>query len=243
MQITSIVADGKTKCRIYLDDSYKGFLYNREVEQLGLCEGIEQTEEQWKQIENGVILQRGKKKALDLLLAQERCEKELLDKLLCAGYTEEQTEAILNYVKQYPYLNDVRYALHYFSCAGRKKSFLQMQFELRRKGVKDEDIHSAYEIYLAERREEELTSTPDFSEPDIAANREADGKDSVFAGNSFEGVPWERHDAEQSTLRNLMVKKLKGRTPDAEEREKLFAYFVRKGFCSEDIRKVMRECL
>lgn len=241
MQITAIAADGKTKSRIYLDGVFRGFLYNREITQWGLTEDMNLTEEEWKHLEDEAILPRGKKKALDLLLMQERCEKELCEKILGAGYTEEQTEVIMAYVKQFPYLNDERYALHYFASAGRRKSLMQMQFELRRKGVSDEDIRTAYEKYLAERQEEEGRSNLLDMTPGISGN----GKKQIYSlaksAQKDSCASWESKDAEQATLRNLIEKKLKGRIPEAEEREKLYAYFARKGFRGEDIRKVLKE--
>ncbi len=241
MQITAITADGKTKGRIYLDGTFRGFLYNREVTQLGLTEGRNLTEEEWGQIETQRILPRGKKKALDLLLMQERCEKELRGRILGAGYTEEQTEAVMAYVKQYPYLDDVRYALHYFTSAGRRKSLMQMRFELRRKGVSDEDIRAAYDKYLAERQEEENGRIALGKGADLYGGLNRKKGYAAQRGEQEEGTSRDGRAAEQATLRKLMEKKLKGRTPEAEEQEKLFACFARKGFRGEDIRKVMKE--
>ncbi len=215
MKITALVPEGKTKDRIYLDEKYAGILSRRDIAAAGLFEGGELTKEAWAKIEEEFLLPAGRKKALDLLLARERTRRELEERLLLAGYTQEQTVRILQYVDQFPYLDDVRYALHYFCAAGKRKSFRQMQYELRGKGVLEEDISEAYRQFLLQMQEE--TS--------------CNGQES-FA---------ERGDAEKAAIRAFVQKRLRGRALEENERERLYASLMRKGFCSEDIRAVLRE--
>lgn len=216
MRITAIVPDGKTKGKIYLDGEYAGFLRNRELAVWNLTEERELTDAEWQRLVETAILPRGRKKALDLLLVQERSRKELEDKLLASGYTPEQVEAVIQYVLQFPYLDDERYALHYFCGAGNRKSFRQMQYELRGKGVSDRDISTAYERYLLQKQEEQGT---------------ADAQEEAY----------EQRDAERATLRRLVEKKIRNRCPEAEEWERLYASLARKGFRGEDILEVFRE--
>ncbi len=216
MRITAIVPDGKTKGKIYLDGEYAGFLRNRELAAWNLTEERELTDAEWQCLVETAILPGGRKKALDLLLIQERSRKELEDKLLASGYTPQQVEAVIQYVLQFPYLDDERYALHYFCSAGSRKSFRQMQYELRGKGVSDRDISAAYERYLLQRQEEQGT---------------ADAQEETY----------EQRDAERATLRRLVEKKIRNRCPEAEEWERLYASLARKGFRGEDILEVFRE--
>lgn len=216
MRITAIVPDGKTKGKIYLDGEYAGFLRNRELAVWNLTEERELTDAEWQRLVETAILPRGRKKALDLLLVQERSRKELEDKLLASGYTPEQVEAVIQYVLQFPYLDDERYALHYFCGAGNRKSFRQMQYELRGKGVSDRDISTAYERYLLQKQEEQGT---------------ADAQEEAY----------EQRDAERATLRRLVEKKIRNRCPEAEEWERLYVSLARKGFRGEDILEVFRE--
>lgn len=216
MKITAIVPDGKTKSKIYLDGEYAGFLWNRELAGSSLTEERELTDAEWRELVETAILPRGRKKALDLLLVQERSRKELEDKLLASGYTSEQTNCVMQYVEQFPYLDDVRYALHYFCGAGKRKSFRQMQYELRGKGVSERDISEAYERYLMQQQEEQEGADP-------------------------QEEPYERRDAEKAAIRRQVEKKFRNCCPEAEDWERLYASLARKGFRGEDILEVFRE--
>ncbi len=154
MLITRLVADGKTKTKIYLDEAYAGWIYNRQLCTYDLGEDAEITSDRWQAIVETEILPRGKKKALDLLLFQERAEKELEGKLTDNGYTEDQVEAIMAYVHKYPYLDDVRYACHMFRAELGRKSARQVRFSLSQKGVSEADIEAGYEQYLEDLAEE-----------------------------------------------------------------------------------------
>lgn len=216
MKITAIVPDGKTRSKIYLDGEYAGVLWNRELAGCRLTEERELTDAEWREVVETAILPRGRKKALDLLRVQDRCRKELEDKLLASGYTPEQVSGILQYVEQFPYLDDVRYALHYFCSAGKRKSFRQMQYELRGKGVSERDISEAYGRYLLQQQEEQEETDP-------------------------QEEPYGQRDAEKNAIRGQVEKKFRNRCPEAEDWERLYAGLVRKGFRGEDILEVFRE--
>lgn len=168
MMVTKLVADGKTKTKIYLDESYAGWLWNRQLSDYGIEERAELSEAAWESVLNDVILPRGKKKALDLLLFQERAEKELEDKLVQDGYTGSQTASVMEYVHRYPYLDDVRYASHVFRAHYGTKSNREIRFLLSQKGVSDRDAEAGYEQYLSELAEEGREE-PD--NPELAAIR------------------------------------------------------------------------
>ena len=86
-----------------------------------------------------------KQKAMDLLLYRTRTEKELYDKLIERGYSEEDSAEAIAYVKSFGYLNDENYAEYYVSSRGTQKGRSAIKRELRDKGVDDELIENALE--------------------------------------------------------------------------------------------------
>ena len=92
------------------------------------------------------------KKAMRLLVSKSRSERELRERLQREGYSEEETEAALEYVKSYGYVNDRRYAENYIMSAGAKKSRAALRSFLADKGIAEELIeHALTEVPTDER--------------------------------------------------------------------------------------------
>ena len=163
-----LLADGKQKTKIYLDGNYAGWLYNRQIPGSRLSAESSITEEEWKQMVLELILPRGKKKALDLLLFQERTERELYDRLCGDGYTPEQTDEIMEYIRSFSYLDDARYAAHFFAAHRETKSERELRQLLLRKGVAESDIEEGYRRYREELSEEGIDTSED---PELSAIR------------------------------------------------------------------------
>jgi len=84
-------------------------------------------------------------KAMHLLLSRQRTEKELREKLLERGFSSDETDAAVEYVKSYGYLNDRRYAEVYLHSNQGKKSRALIRRDLQEKGVASEWIDLAFE--------------------------------------------------------------------------------------------------
>ncbi len=159
MTVTEIVPVGKSKSRIYMDDTFVGKLSNRDVNYWSLEVGIEVPDETWQKIEKDCIITPGKRKALDLLLVRERTVQELKNKLRSLEYTDAQIEAIMDYLAQYPYLDDVRYGVRYIVSVGGTKSRRQIEQTLLTRGLTKSDVQEAFARY-----EEEYAVSEDESE-------------------------------------------------------------------------------
>ena len=85
-----------------------------------------------------------KKKAMTLLLDMDRTEKDLRDKLKRAGFSEENSELAVAYVKSYGYINDERYAKHFIEVNRGRKSERRMKFDLANKGIAGDIIEQAF---------------------------------------------------------------------------------------------------
>ena len=86
-----------------------------------------------------------RKKALQILERMDRTEKELREKLLERGFSGKAAEDAVDYVKSFGYIDDARYALHYVSYQKQFKSIRRMQYELEKKGIRDELVEAALE--------------------------------------------------------------------------------------------------
>ena len=124
-------------------------LYPKEVSQAGIREHAVITEDTWQMICQDILLPRAKKRVLYLLERMGRTEYQLRDKLKSDGHPKDVIDAAIAYVKEYHYIDDLRYACAYIRSHEHTKSRYQMQQALMQKGVKrdviDEAMEEAYE--------------------------------------------------------------------------------------------------
>lgn len=215
MATVRLVPKGKVKSILFLDGETAGPVKNADMLFLGIEDGADINEAKTEEVLRDYILPSGKRKALDLLGIADRTEQELHDRLLEAGYGETVIPHIMTYVKQFPYLNDSRYAYNYLYSFGGKKSLREIKQKLHEKGISDELYEDALARYLEDRK---LAAE--------ARGEEVDGNE----------------DPEMITVRNLAHRKVtEGTALTREQREKLTAFFLRKGFSYGTVRRVLSE--
>lgn len=88
---------------------------------------------------------KARKKAMRLLERMDRTEKGLKDKLIHSGFSEEASGDAVAYVKEFGYLNDLRYAENYIFSRVHEKSRQRILQELYQKGVSRETALVAWE--------------------------------------------------------------------------------------------------
>ncbi len=86
-----------------------------------------------------------KLRALKILTDRDKTEKELRDKLSRDGYDEGAIDSAVEYVRDYGYIDDARYAENYASYRMNDKSRIQLAVELRRRGVDEGVIDSVFD--------------------------------------------------------------------------------------------------
>ena len=91
-----------------------------------------------------------RKKALDLLVRMDRSRKGLYERLLQAGYTDEEAEDAVTYAEGFGYINDRRYAEAFIrhSLPGKGRGWILAA--LREKGVDRETAEAAFEEAVKE---------------------------------------------------------------------------------------------
>jgi len=146
MQVTKLEEPNKKKkIGIYIDGEYAFMLYESEVHKLNLCEGFEISTEQYENIVNNTIYPMAKQKAVDILKFMDRTEMELRKKLSEAGFTQEIIDRTVDYINEYGYLNDERFAKAYLKSRMNTKSKLIIKTELIQKGVSKDIIKAIFE--------------------------------------------------------------------------------------------------
>lgn len=90
--------------------------------------------------------------ALRLIEFRDRTEKELREKLAGKGYSEEQIEETVEFLKSYGYIDDKRYTSHFISDAINLKKWgkIRIRTELLRKGIDREIVEFAIEDAFSE---------------------------------------------------------------------------------------------
>lgn len=140
----------KGRFEIYLNDEFAFLLYKGELKKYNIVIGQELSLETYTDIFENVLIKRGKKRALNLLLKGDLPEKKLREKLAENLYPKECIEEIITYVKGYNYIDDARYARNYIGMNSSVKSRQVIRNKLLEKGISKEIIDEQIRLYYEE---------------------------------------------------------------------------------------------
>lgn len=202
MMITEILPVTKQKYRVVTDEQLAFILYKGELSHYHLQAGRELTEQEFRTIQEEVLIKRAKLRAMHLLTARDYTELQLRNKLEQGEYTQEAVETAIEYVRSWHYLDDQRYMEQYLTGFSGNKSRRQREQELQQKGISKEMI-------AAFRQKQE----------DIG----------------------EKQDETEMILGLLRKRCRDPRSADEKEKRRHYAYLMRKGFDSGDIRRAWDE--
>ena len=146
---------GKSKVKdagikIYIDGNYAFLLYRSDINRHAIKVGSEISEDTYIKIIEDTVYRRAKQKILFLLKFMDRTEHELRKKLTEALYTEDIIDRTIDYVKEYGYLNDERYATSYIKLRKDSKSRLRIQNDLMAKGINKELLDNLFTSVYSE---------------------------------------------------------------------------------------------
>ncbi len=145
--------------KVYIDDEYAFSLYERDLESFGLEEGRELSPELYQELLWELVYPRAKQKALALLKHHDRTVAELSKRLAEEGYPEHIILKTLQYLADYHYLDDQRYASSYIRSKIACKSRLFLTAELTAKGISKDVIQKVFsEEYEEQEEDPELTA-------------------------------------------------------------------------------------
>ena len=151
MKIVSITELNHKKSKITLQDGTVFALYKGEIRRLHLSEGMELVQEQVEEIYHEILRKRIKERALYLLKAADKTEYEIRTKLRQAFYPEELIDYAVDFLKQYRYIDDQRYAQNYINLYAERRSRRNISQKLMQKGISRELVNE-----ILDERENEL---------------------------------------------------------------------------------------
>ena len=150
VQVKEVARREKGRVFFRFDNGTEFTLYRSEIRGLPQAEStLLMTEDAYlpvslyEKILTEIVGKRAKKRALFLLERMDRTESQLCEKLRQNGYPEECVAAAVEYVKQYHYIDDLRYAKQYIRYHQQKKSSQRLKMDLMKKGVGREQIEQA----------------------------------------------------------------------------------------------------
>lgn len=144
MIVTKIEPLGKGRLRFFLDGEIGFVLYRGEASRLGLTEGSEVSQALYEEILRDILLKRAKLRCMNILKAMDKTEWQLRTKLRQGDYPERVIDSAIDYVKSFHYVDDVRYARSYIESRAQSRSIRQITWELKNKGISEEDIDAAF---------------------------------------------------------------------------------------------------
>lgn len=200
MRVTRIETLSKARSKIFIDEEFAFVLYKGELRSLCVRQGEELEDENYQMIMTQLLPKRAKLRAMNLLKSRDYTVRQLHDKLREGGYPEEVIEIALDYVAQFHYTDDLRYALSFISQHENSRSRRRMEQDLAGRGIDRDTLERAW-------------------------------------------TQWEEQGGrqdEEGMIRKLLEKKhFEPENAGQKERQKMYAFLMRKGFSGELVRRAV----
>ncbi len=150
--IITAIEEQKKKGRynIYLAGEYAFGLYKETIYDFGLRVKDELTEEKIKEIRSYDEVNFGKKAAIRFLNYKQRTEKEVIDKLRSFKLTEESIKTVMDFLKEFKFVNDENYAKLYVESKkllkpeGRRTVKMRLALKGINKELSDKSVEENY---------------------------------------------------------------------------------------------------
>ena len=145
--ITSITIQEKKKnrCNLFIDGEFRAGISLDAVINYRLKVNDEITEEQITEILFETEKQQALSRALAYITKRLKSKREVKDYLLSKGYQEKVVWYVVDKLKEYGYIDDKEFSKRYIESVFRAQGKRLTEYKLMMKGVKKEDIASAYE--------------------------------------------------------------------------------------------------
>ncbi|MCR5202640.1 MAG: recombination regulator RecX [Lachnospiraceae bacterium] len=108
---------------------------------------VEKKKEAKEQFENDMTDEQREacKKAMDYLMDLDKTEWQVRSKLLDKGFSEEDAEVALSYVRAYGYVDDYKYAVRFINIYSKKRSNRRIREDLKKRHVPEATVDLAFE--------------------------------------------------------------------------------------------------
>ena len=136
----------KDRVNIFIDDEF-GFACNAElVYKYNLLKNKQIDFEYIKEVIDEDNYIKAKNKALRIIEKCIKTEWEIKDKLIKLGYSEDTVERVLEFLREYDFVNDKKYARMFIKQKITKEGKAKIKLELLRKGVSKEIIENEIDL-------------------------------------------------------------------------------------------------
>lgn len=138
MTITSIEpSKDKKMMRIFIDNRYAFSIPEEEYIRNHLYEEEELDEEKLLNIKKNVLIHAAREKAVRYLIARDRSEGEIIQKLTDSGFDRDVAASAAEELRAIGYIDDYRYAMRYASERIKDKALSKkaLRYELERKKI------------------------------------------------------------------------------------------------------------
>ncbi|HCT65233.1 MAG TPA: hypothetical protein DIC60_08245 [Lachnospiraceae bacterium] len=149
MVVTSVEQQKKNleRYNVFIDGEFAFGLIMEDILFFKIKEGNEISEEKYDYIKDTVVYIKAQNTALKYLGYKMRTEKEIKDKLIEKEYDDEIIGRVLEFLRKYNYVDDLKYAQSYIKEVQRlnPKGSYAIKHKLRENGVCDNVISEALE--------------------------------------------------------------------------------------------------
>ena len=149
-----IQKNNKKRVNVYIDEEYCFSCDAELVYRFGLKVSKSLDLEEMNKIVEDDNFMKAKNDALKFIERSYKTEKELREKLLKKGYEVKTIDKVMDFTKQYDFVNDKRYAEMYMKEKGQLSGINKIKYDLIRKGI-DNDIIKELQSSMSEASESE----------------------------------------------------------------------------------------
>ena len=146
MTVTGVIVQEKNKerCNLFIDGEFKTGLSIAPAVKFGFKKGKILNEKILNDIISDDAITDAQVKAVGYISGASKTAKQVANYLAKKGYMEEQIVLVVNHLKDSGLINDMAYAKNFIETVGDKQGRRLIEFKLLKKGIKKEDIESAF---------------------------------------------------------------------------------------------------
>lgn len=145
MFVTSVTRIDSRRQKVTLDNEYVFSLYNSEIRKYNIEVDASIDDAFINMLENEILYPRAKDRALYILERSDKTKKQIVDKLNESYYPECIIDKVINFLMNYGYIDDVRFAENYVKMKRTSKSRRKIEGELIQKGISIEIIKNSFD--------------------------------------------------------------------------------------------------
>ena len=140
----SVQKNNKKRCNVFVDNQFYCAMNIEIAVKNQLKSGLEIEKEQLEQIVFESQKQEALTKAADYISKNLKTKKQVKDYLIKKGYSEQVAWYCVDKLKEYEYIDDKQYSKRYIESVNKRQGRRLTEYKLMMKGVKKEDIESAF---------------------------------------------------------------------------------------------------